>query len=399
MKTPEIKGTNILLLGYGRENKSVERFLGGHYSNISIAVTDRKTGADYLKNLDEYDTVVRSPGIPAHLPELQAYTKSGGWVTTATNIFFSVCPGKTIGITGTKGKSTTSSLIAHILKTIHPDVRLIGNIGSPALDGVGGATKNTVFVIELSSHQLADCRYSPEVAVVLNIYPEHLDYYKTMDDYVRAKIHIVLFQRPQGAVVYDRTNTIASTIAQKSKGKKIPVIGEKNTSTASAVAALFGVSKKQLQTALHTFAPLPHRLEFVGEFSGITFYNDSLATIPEATVHGIEALGPIVETLIVGGFDRGLDYAVLGDYLNKQKNIKTLILFPDTGEKIWNTTDKTKKKFDVSSMEEAVRLAYQHTHKGNICLLSPAAASFNLFKDYADRGGQFKELVKRIKPD
>ena len=159
------------------------------------------------------------------------------------------------------------------------------------------------------------------------------------------------------------------------------------------VAKHFRVSSSLVSLALQSFRPLPHRLEFIGEYRGIKFYNDSLATIPEATIHALRALGNDVETLIAGGFDRGLDYAILRDYLNKYQ-VKTLILFPDTGEKIGK--DVPIQKFFVRSMEEAVKLAYKYTSKNKICLLSPASASFNLFKDYEDRGNQFKEWVKKF---
>lgn len=376
----EIRGKSVLIVGYGREGQSTHRFLKAHYPKVTIGIADKKEGKEYLKEIGSYDTVIRSPGIPRRKVK-------GKWTTTATNIFFSRCPGITIGVTGTKGKSTTASLIAHILKQKFSDVRLVGNIGRPMLDYLDGATKNTVFVIELSSHQLEDIRFGPHVAVVLAIFPEHLDYYSSFDAYTKAKANIVRFQKKNDIVIFHPS---VKKIAQFSPGKKIPftkfsppmLLGNRdNVRAAITVAKYFGVPTNRV---LQSFVPLPHRLERVGEFRGITFYNDSLATIPEATIHALKALKN-VDTLIAGGFDRGLDYTKLRKYL-KIHPVKTLILFPDTGKKIG-------KGFFVQTMEEAVRLAYKHTPKGKICLLSPASASFNLFRDYEDRGNQFKEWV------
>jgi len=425
-KNPEIRGRRVLILGYGREGQSVHRYLTSHFKGLEIGVADQKnikplfhasvqSGETYLKHLHDYDTVIRTPGVPARLQELIDYKKQGGWVTTATNIFFSACPGVTIGVTGTKGKSTTASLIAHILKQKFSDIRLVGNIGRPMLDYLDGATKETIFVIELSSHQLADVRYSPHIAVILGIVPEHLDYYPNFEAYVRAKGNIVRFQKATDRVVFNPKHTLVSTLVQKAKGKKVPWVtfpfsatnlqgNKENISAAATVATFLGVSKTHILQALQTFTPLPHRLEFVGEYRGITFYNDSLATIPEATIHALEALGPDVETLIAGGFDRGLDFTKLGEYLSSHP-VKTLILFPDTGERIWKATEhatqarpatRGMQKYDVTTMKEAVTLAYEHTRSGKICLLSPASASYNIFRDYADRGDQFKKWVTSL---
>lgn len=399
MKSVEIKGNNILLLGYGRENQSAERFLRKSYPNLSISIRDKKDNCNYLENLQMYDAVVRTPGIP---PE----KINAPYVTTAVNIFFSLSPGVTIAVTGTKGKSTTSALITDILKQKYKDVRLVGNIGNPMLDHIDAATKETIFVVELSSHQLSDIKYSPHVAVVLNIFPEHLDYYSSFEEYVAAKSNIVAFQTNKDLVVYDGLNKWASEIAQKSKGKKIAVVQtekDRNVEAALAVADIFTVPGDLALQAVAAFKPLAHRLEFVGEFKGIKFYNDSLATVPEATIYALGALGEGVSTLIAGGFDRGLDYSELGKFLAKRDSLKNLILFPDTGEKIQKAVLSADPNhlsliaYHLSpTMEDAVSFAYGHTPPGKICLLSPAAASFNMFRDYADRGEQFKHHVKNL---
>ena len=428
---------SVLILGYGREGKSIHRFLLDSFPFIKIAIADREEvkpidkysvlycGKDYLSHVKEFTTIIRSPGVSpnkilhfvqaigSEVFDREAQTESAqarrdDKLTSSTNIFFSMAAGRVIGITGTKGKSTTSSLITKILQTTYPDVRLIGNIGAPSLDSLKGAGSKTIFVFELSSHQLVDCRFSPNVAVVLDIVSEHLDYYKDFSSYVRAKENIVLYQKPSDFVIFNSEHKNPSRIASKSPGKKltfsqadihkfmdttkIPLLGKgnfENIVAAVAVGKIFKVPNEKIAKAVQSFVPLEHRLEYVGEFNGIKFYNDSLATVPEASIHALEALGDNVETLIAGGFDRGVDFSGLNKYLEKTQ-VKNLILFPTTGDKILK---KNSNRFNVSTMEEAVKIAFEKTAKGKICLLSPASASFGIFKDYDERGKKFKKLV------
>lgn len=379
MHTSEIHGNSVLILGYGREGKSAEAWLQKHYPDMDISVSD----SEHIPE-KAFDMVVRSPGV-------SPYTlKVSGFVTTPTNIFFSRVKGTTIGITGTKGKSTTASLIAHILSSAHKDVRLVGNIGTPMLDALDSSTRDTVWVIELSSHQLVDIHYSPHIAVLLDIVPEHLDYYPDFASYKRAKENIFRFQKPGDHLV--QNEKAAGPFTTKLLGNA------QNISAAVSVARLMHVPETEIARRLATFSPLAHRLEFAGEFDGIRFYNDSLATIPQATIHALEALGSNVATLIAGGFDRNLNFSVLGEYLSAHP-VETLILFPDTGEKILRSISHHSSPIThhfVHTMEKAVKLAYAHTPRGKICLLSPASASYNMFRDYADRGDQFKDWVKKI---
>ncbi|MDO8639799.1 MAG: UDP-N-acetylmuramoyl-L-alanine--D-glutamate ligase, partial [bacterium] len=350
---------SVLILGYGREGKSVHRFLLDNFPFIKIAIADReKDGKDYLSRVKEFSIIIRSPGVPP----------SNKIMTSSTNIFFSVAPGRVIGITGTKGKSTTSSLITKILQSTYSDVRLIGNIGVPSLDSLKGSDSKTIFVFEISSHQLVDCKFSPNVAVVLDVVPEHLDYYKDFSSYARAKENIVLYQQPSDVVIFNPEHKISAKIAQKSQGAKItffqadihkfmdvaqiPLLGKgnlENIMAAVSVGRLFGVPNEKIVKAIQSFVPLEHRLEFVGKFNGVKFYNDSLATVPEATIHGLEALGNDVETLIAGGYDRGIDFSGLNKYL-ETSSVKNLILFPTTGK---NILKNKANRFNVSTMEEA----------------------------------------------
>lgn len=378
-------------------------------------------GEDYLKAIKNYDIIIKTPGIPPKI--IKPFLKKGQRVTSQTEIFFENCKGKIVGITGTKGKGTTASLTYKILKAGGIKAHLIGNIGKPALSFLSSATENDIYVYELSSHQLMNLKESPHIAVFLNIYPEHGDYYRDFNEYLKTKQNICRWQEKEDYFIYNSedekvrktakiTNAKKIPIKTKSIGKvirieEIPLIGRfnlQNVAAAIEVGKIFGVDSKNIKKAIKNFKTLLHRLEFVGEFSGIKFYNDSLSTIPETTIAAIEALKKNLQTVILGGFDRGQDFKKLAKRI-LESNIKTVILFPTTGEKIWRETLKSQrgrvslnwrlpKHFFVEDMRKAVELCYQYTKKGEICLLSPASASFNLFKDYRERGNLFKKFVK-----
>ncbi|MEK6967117.1 MAG: UDP-N-acetylmuramoyl-L-alanine--D-glutamate ligase, partial [Nanoarchaeota archaeon] len=357
-------------------------------------------GKNYLKALKNYDVIIKAPGIPPF--KIAPFLGKHHIVTSQTEIFFEACQGTIIGVTGTKGKSTTSSLIYQVLKSEGLKVHLIGNIGEPVLQFLEKTGPNDIFVYELSSFQLTNLKKSPHIAVFLNLYPEHLDYYDgKFKDYANAKANITEYQTATDFLIYNAKDSLVAKIAKRSKAQKIPFIPKKgkdpwiaSSEPAVLVGKLFGISNKKIQQSIRNFKPLPHRLEKVGEWKGITFYNDSLATIPEATMSALDFLGTKVHTLIAGGFDRGLTFEKLGKKI-QESSIKTLILLPTTGEKIFSSIQKHVQCFFANTMEEAIRLSYMHTSKGKICLLSPAASSFNMFKDYKDRGEQFTKLAKR----
>ncbi|MBI4443209.1 MAG: UDP-N-acetylmuramoyl-L-alanine--D-glutamate ligase, partial [Acidobacteria bacterium] len=358
--------------------------------------------------------------------------------------FFANAAGRVIGITGTKGKSTTAALIHAILRRALADVQLVGNIGVPALDLLPQAKPETVFVYELSSHQLEGLRQSPPIAVLLNIVPEHLDYYESFGQYVSAKENITRYQGESDVLVYDADHAITGQIASRTKARKVacsldvqawrpvptgcflsgdwlvywnesgqqervvradevPLPGRFNlinAAAAVAVAKRLKVCNEVIAAAVRQFRPLEHRLERVGTFGGITYYNDSIATVPEATMAALDTLGEDVETILLGGTDRHLDFLALAQRL-LASSVKTLILFPATGERMWQALCEQDREaaqrfqhFFVQTMEEAVELARQHTAKGKICLHSPASPSFGLFRDYRDRGGRFKRLAR-----
>jgi len=445
MKIEELKNKKILILGFGREGMDSFIFLRKIFPQKTLGVGDRLTfenlqkkakellendnkvklhlGENYLKSVKKYQIIIKSPGIPFYLKELKEAKKQGKVVTSQTELFFQNCPGKIIGVTGTKGKSTTVSLIYKILKTAKKSAYLVGNIGKPALSFLLSATEDDIYVYELSSHQLANIKQSPHIAVFLNVYPEHLDYYRTFKEYIRAKANITKFQTKNDYLIFNGKDKIVKEIAKKTKARKfnftliklekiikkkeIPLRGDfnlLNIKAAVAVGRILKIPDKTISEAIKNFKPLLHRLEYVGEYRGIKFFNDSLSTIPQTTIAAIDALGKNTETIILGGFDRGLNFSNLAKKILKT-NIKTVILFPTSGKRIWSAIEKEAankklkklpKSFLVNNMREAVKIAYRCTHKGKICLLSCASPSFGLFKDYRERGRLFKKYVKKL---
>jgi len=432
MKISELKKKRVLIIGFGREGQDTFKFLRKLFPDKVIGVGDRdknvkcKTqnaklikwhlGKNYLKTIKDYDVIIKSPGIPIHLPEIEKAFKEEK-ITSQAEIFFKNCPGKIIGITGTKGKGTTSSLIYRILKEGGFKAYLVGNIEKPVLSTLFKAKANDIFVYELSSHQLYNLKKGPQIAVFLNLFAAHLDYYKNFKEYQRAKENITLHQTKKDYFIYNSEQKELRGFLKKTKAKKIPIptnyeyltniriplIGKfnlKNVMAAVAVGELFNIPKKKIREAIKSFKPLPHRLEFVGKYKGIEFYNDSLATVPEATIAAIDALSRNVQTIILGGFNSNVDYKKLAKRV-LESGIKTVILFPPSGQKMWeNICQKSKgRKLPehsfVNNMKDAVKLAYQYTKKGKICLLSCASPSYGIFKNYKERGNLFKRYAKK----
>ncbi len=432
MKLEKLRHKKILIIGKGIEGNAAYKYLRKNFPKSIIDIVDQKDGDNYLDKQKNHDIAIKSPGVKSELIKIP--------YTTATNIFLSNARGKIIGVTGTKGKSTTSTLIYKMLQEDGKDAYLGGNIGQSPLEFLDNLKDQSWTVLEMSSFQLQDLKKSPHIVVMLMINEEHLDYHKTHEAYIDAKRNILRFQDNSDFAIFNRDYPTSnesdiytkaevfkisierppnkgcyikdSAIWIKRNGteqkiidiKEIKLLGRHNLENICAavmVAVICNVSLKAIKNVLKRFGGLPHRLEYVGEKNGVVFYNDSLSTIPQATIQALETLSN-TQTLIAGGYDRGIDYSSLAQYLSKDQ-IKTLILFPPSGARIWDAicgvTSKINRpdKFDVKTMREAVRLASDKTLSGKICLLSPASASFGIFKDYKDRGDQFKKEISKLK--
>jgi len=418
MRLEELKNKKILILGFGREGQDTFKFLRKLFPEKVLGVGDRKKifnlvkkdkkirlhlGESYLKAIKNYDVVIKSPGISSKV--IEPYLTKKQKVTSQTKIFFENCSGKIIGVCGTKGKSTTSSLIYQLLKQTGFRTYLIGNIGKPVLNFLFSTKPQNVYVYELSSYQLSNLKKRPQISVFLNIYFDHLDYYQNFKKYCSDEINITKYQTKENYLIYNCQDKIIREAVKKSKAKKIPIKGqyfELNKNAVRAIGELFRIPKIIIEKIISQFKPLFHRLEYIGEFQKIKFYNDSASTIPEATIAAIKILGKRLETILLGGSNKGLDFKNLAREILKSK-IKNLILFPPTGKIIWQEITKINKErlssnlpkaSFIDNIREAVKLAYSQTKKGKICLLSPASASFSLFRDYKERGNFFKKFVK-----
>lgn len=440
MKIQDLKDKRILILGFAREGRETLRFLRKNFKNQIIGIADsnksldseskqliskdKKTvlhlGSGYLDKIKDYDLVIKSPGIP---PEVIKKFSKKTIITSQTEIFFANCQGIIIGVTATKGKSTTASLIHKIVKDAGLGSYLVGNIGTPALSLMNKIKPGQYCVYELSSHQLRKIKQSPHIAVLLNIFPEHLDYHKTYKDYIDSKAQITNNQSNNDWLVFNSENIIVKNVAQKSKAKLVDISGIRledildlkktpfradfyndNMKAAVAVGRILKIKDEQIAKSIISFKPLEHRMEYVGKYKGIEFINDSLATNPYSTNAAIKALGDNLGTIILGGYDRGLDYKPLADQL-VLSNLDNIVFFPGTSDKILKECQKAyqKKKKQLpkisyaKNMQQAVDLCFKNTAVGKTCLLSCASPSFGLFKDYKDRGDQFKKLVKARK--
>ena len=416
-----LKDKSILILGYGREGKSALEFVQANLPSANYAVASQEElqidnvhtywGDNYLDACKEYDVVIKSPGvvIKDFLDDEQKAK-----ITSLTDLFVRFSKNPIIGITGTKGKSTTSSLIYHILHNSNRDSILVGNIGKPCFDVIDDINPETIIVFEMSSHQLEFIQASPHIALLLNIYEEHFDHYTTPEGYFEAKKNIFRHQGPDDVLIYGDIFQHASheeidalpmqkiniyhDINIPRKSIKTNLIGEHNyydILAAAAACEACGVTEDEILKAVESFHGLPHRLEYVGVFKGIKFYNDSIATAQEAVVNAIKAIGN-VDTIILGGMDRGLDYHVLVKFI-RTTTIRNVLLLPNTVEsfeRIFNEAPHSQVLMPVENMEAAVKTAFQVTAEGHTCLLSPAAASYGFYKNFEERGKDFCRLVQ-----
>ncbi len=445
-----LKDKKIIILGFGVEGKSTYNFIRRYLPDIPLVIRYSKsdfnqekeylekdsnlqflTGNGYLKGIEKYDLILKSPGISFKDIDISKFKDK---IYSQLELFLEYTKSFTIGVTGTKGKSTTSSLIYEMLVKQNKNAELLGNIGVPIFDEIEKIKDDTIVVLEMSSHGLQYTDKSPNISILLNVFEEHLDHYKSFEEYRDAKFNIFNFQNKEDVAIFNLENeemkkkkyqykktdygitinnienaNTKNTIYKKDdyiyfNDKKIydareerKLKGNHNLNDIMFVLAVSNILNLDLEKTVKTineFNPLEHRLEFVGTFDGVDYYNDSIATIPEAAIESVKALEN-VNTLIVGGNDRGVNQENLIRFL-VQSQVENIICLPKTGEYIYDGLIKIDKNvIKVENMEEAVKVAKEVTKKNTICLLSPAASSYGYFKNFKERGNMFKELVKK----
>ena len=412
----------IVIAGFGVEGQSNLRYFRDKFSEADFLVVDEREKVDNLpenaayqtgfSNLEDADLIVRSPSIS---PEK---IKTNGKIWSSTNEFFANCPATIIGVTGTKGKGTTCSFISSILCAAGKTVHLVGNIGVPALDILPKIEENDIVVYELSSFQLWDLQKSPHVAVVLMIEPDHLNVHADFNDYLAAKANITKSQTADDYVVYNSQNEFSKVIANASLAQKkeypsalsddiISVIrlpGKHNIDNACAAilavkSILPNVSDNEIKKGLSEFTGLPHRLKFVAEKYGVKYYDDSISTTPGSAIAALKAFVE-PKILILGGSDKGADYSELAQEIAGQ-NIRLIIINGVNSDEIREVLREKSVSCEIiqlnmAQMQEVVSLAKNKAQSGDVVILSPAAASFDMFKSYSDRGEQFVAAVEAL---
>ena len=406
-----LRGKRILILGFGREGRSTKAFLDKYLPETQVAVADKNEmehvqyfGTGYLEAIYDYDIVIKTPGI-----SLKDFDTKGVEITSQTDLFLSQFHQQTIGISGTKGKSTTTSLIYHLLKSSGRDAILTGNIGIPCFDIMEQIHEDSIVVYELSAHQLEYVHNSPRVGVLLNVFEEHLDHFGTFERYKQAKFNLLRFMGPEDyAVVHDSLmmetldlgiNSVTfSRMDYDIDEEALPILGPHNFLNAKAAlcaCSAYGIDVRELIPHLYSFKPLEHRLEPVGTFGGVTFINDSISTIPQAAIAACETLGR-VDFLLLGGFDREIDYTPLVDYMMEHP-VPHLLFTGKAGERMMammKTRGVASQLVVYNNMEEAFDYLNAQAKLGDICLLSPAASSYDQYKNFEERGAKFKRLAQ-----
>ncbi len=411
--------------------------IGDLADKLESAGAELKLGDGYLENL-EVDIIFRTPGMSFNLPELETARKHGIAITSEMEVFFDLCPATVFAVTGSDGKTTTTTLIAKMLEADGKKVFVGGNIGKPLLPEIENIGPDDFVVVELSSFQLISMRKSPDVAVVTNVAPNHLDIHKDMDEYVEAKKNVLLHQNAFSRTVLNRDNEITEGFRKYVRGqslgfsmerklnngawldddgflhmayrgidvpiidrKDIAVVGDHNVQNyLSAIAAVWGyVSIDSIKKVAKEFMGVEHRIELVREKDGVKYYNDSIASSPTRTIAALKAFEKKV-ILIAGGYDKHIPFDPLTPYLTEK--VKVLYLCGDTADKIesclrnYEGYKGTPEIIRVKDVAEAVALASKTAKSGDIVALSPACASFDAYKNFVERGNHFKELVNKL---
>ena len=440
--------SNLPLLDYLYDKKAnVTIFDEREYNQVSKEIIEKITnygfaiyyGKDCLQHLKNFNVIFRSPSCLPTKPELVEEANKGALVTTEVELLMKMCPAKVIGITGSDGKTTTTSLINSILQKAGYKTFLGGNIGTPLFTKLSEMTPEDIVVLELSSFQLMGMEVSPQIAIITNITPNHLNIHKDYQEYIDAKKNIFKYQDENGILVLNYDNEITKECAKEANGKVIffsnqtkldngyivdeDVIKEcddkvrkhilntddvilrgnhnyQNIATAIAATASL-VDIETAVKAVKEFKPVEHRIEFVEEIDGAKWYNDSASSSPSRTLSGLNAFKENI-VLIAGGYDKNLDYTPLAKTIIDK--VKALILIGQTAGKIYDAVkeelEKENKNLDIymcETLEDTISIARKNAESGDVVLFSPASASFDMFKNFADRGNQFKDLVRKLK--
>lgn len=441
-----LKDKNIVILGFGKQGRSTLNFIRKHFQDKKITIADKneeidKTGLDeniefklgenYLKDIDKFDLIIKAPGVVLKDENISSFKNK---IITDYELLLMFSKGFKIGVTGTKGKSTTSTVLYNVLKDQGKNVFLLGNIGNPILDYIDEITDDSFVVIEVSSHTLEFVKSSPDISILLDIFPEHLDHVNTLEDYINAKFNIAVNPKDSNRFIFNAENELMrnhkfnyretdvavcleNKIPQDIKVKNVVYLKNRdiyfnneflmnadeprkikgehqlnNMMFILAVSQILGLDLDKTVQTIKTCEPLEHRMEFAGRVNEIDFYDDAIATIPIATINCIKTLEN-VDTLIVGGMDRGVPQDELIDFL-KQNQLRNIICMPETGNTIYDALKEVKHCYKTDSIEEAVEIAKMATEKGKSCVLSPAASSYNNFKNFEEKGNLYKKCIK-----
>ncbi|CAA6801192.1 MAG: UDP-N-acetylmuramoylalanine--D-glutamate ligase (EC [uncultured Campylobacterales bacterium] len=388
-----LNNKTITIWGYGVEGKSTHDFLS-KYTKSEVFIVDSDTNIKDRNGLfSKSDLIFKSPGISLHNNNL-SFTDYN--FTSSSEVFLRFFGSLCIGITGTKGKSTTAKLIYELIQNTKEKVDLAGNIGIPFFDIIPNISEKDFVVAEFSSHQLENIKYSPHIAILLNLFEEHLDYYASAKDYFQAKYNIYKHQNTNDKLITLPSIKNTPYPIEDIKYTTDVLIHQHSISVLFQVAKILNINTKLVDKTIAEFTSLEHRLEFVIQKNGTKYYNDSISTIPQSCIEGIKALKD-VNILILGGMDRGIDYSSLCQYIENDNNIKYLFLLDKTGQTIFNNIDKSK--FDKVVYKETLSeiiSELKNLKLSGVCLFSPAASSYNQFKNFQERGNYFKSLINEL---
>ena len=444
-----LRGKKILVMGLGVSNRPLVRMLLSYGCDVTgCDKTPReqfddelrelealgckmKVGEGYLNDLSA-DMVFRTPGMHPNIPALQALRNQGAEVTSEMEVFFELCPCTILAVTGSDGKTTTTTLISEMLKASGKTVWLGGNIGTPLLPRIDRIQETDYAVVELSSFQLMDMRRSPHIAVVTNLAPNHLDVHKDMEEYIQAKVNLFRFQNEKDILIVNADNGITSEFTGNGatrcfsysgkvktgtylegdviyrngtpvlNKKEIVIPGEHNVENyMTAILAVDGlVEDETIRQVARTFGGVEHRIEFVREKDGVRYYNDSIASSPTRTIAGLKSF-PQKVILLAGGYDKKIPYDVLGPHI--VEHVKAVYLCGATADKIRKAVENAPgytignpELIDCADLKDATLKASKDAQSGDVVLMSPASASFDQFKNFEVRGNYFKALVKEL---